>query len=232
MRPVKVRMACSRTNSNAILQPEIQLQPKLLLQPKRQFAAERQFAAQTIICSQNANLQPNRQFATDCQFAAQTPIFILKCIFAALTHFSCQNACIPEELPRKNCRACCRGSKQCAAPKSPKGQFAGQKWDCSHANSPGSVVRKAYDGKSKWPVLEQIRTQFCSQNSNCSPNANLQPKSQFATERQVVAHTPICILNVFSQPKRISAAQTHVYQRYCSAKTAGPAASEACDERP
>ena len=67
-------------------------------------------------------------------------------------------------------------------------------------------------GKSKWPVLEQIRTPFCSQNSNCSPNANLQLKRLFAAQRQfpadcqLAAQTPICILKAFSQPKRISAA--------------------------
>ena len=53
--------------------------------------------------------------------------------------------------------------------------------------------KHALRGKSEWPVLEQIRTPFCSQKSNCHPNANLQPKRQFPAERQFAAQTPICI---------------------------------------
>ena len=116
-------------------------------------------------------------------------------------------------------------------------------------------------GKYEWSVLEQIRTPFCSLNSNCSqssicspnanalPNASLQPKRQLAAQRQFAAQTPISSrfpvcspnanlqsynanLKAFSQPKRISAAQTHVSQRYCPANTAGLAVKEACDARP
>ena len=46
-------------------------------------------------------------------------------------------------------------------------------------------------------------------------SVNLQPKRQFAADCQVVAQTPICILKAFSQPKRISAAQTHASKRWC-----------------
>ena len=101
------------------------------VQPKRQFAAQTpircrsQFAAQTPICSLNANLQPKRQFAADCQFAAQTPICILKAFLQPKRISAAPNACIPEVLPRTQCRACCQGSLRCAALKSPKGLLAG-----------------------------------------------------------------------------------------------------------
>ena len=84
------------------------------------------FGSQNFNCSTNANLQPKRQFAADGQFAAQTPICKLSAFFAAQTHFSCPNVCIPEVLLRKDRRACCQGSMRCAPLKSPKGLWQGR----------------------------------------------------------------------------------------------------------
>ena len=105
--------------------------------------------------------------------------------------------------PHKLCRVCCKVSIRCAAPESPKGPFS-----------------------NKFVHHCAARTPITDQTPICSPNANSLQKCSFA------AQTPICILNAFSLPKRISAAQTNVYQRCCSAKTAGLAVMEACDVRP
>ena len=76
MRRGKVRMACSRTNSNAILQPELQVQPKRQYAAERQFAAQSPFAAQTPICrlSPNANSQPIASLQPERVSAAQTHV--------------------------------------------------------------------------------------------------------------------------------------------------------------
>ena len=62
--------------------------------------------------------------------------------------------------------------------------------------------------------------QICSQNASSLPIAGLQPKRQFAARTPIrcpfAAQTPISRFNAFLQPKRISAAQTHVsHHRLC-----------------
>ena len=66
----KDRMACSRTNSNAILQPELQMQPK------RQFAAQTSIRCPTPVCSPNANLlaEPKHQYAAQTPICSRLPI--------------------------------------------------------------------------------------------------------------------------------------------------------------
>ena len=86
---------------------------------------------------------------------------------------------------------------RCAAPKSPKGLLAGTQSRCGPQSPQGLLSVKhtmCGAGKYEWPVLEQIRTPFCSQNSNWSPNANLQP---------IAAQTPICSPNANSLPNAI-----------------------------
>ena len=118
-----VRMAGSRTNSNAILQPELQLKPK------------RQFAAQTPICSPNANsqpiasLQPKRQFAYLKHFRSPNAFPLLQ------THVFLR--CCPAQ-----CRACCQGILRCAVLKSPRQTRSGP------ANTAGPIVREACDVRS------------------------------------------------------------------------------------
>ena len=109
---------------------------------ERHFAARAPIAAQTPICSPNANslpiaqLQPKRQFAYLMHFPTQT-------------HFSCPNGCIPEELLRKDRRACCQGSMRCAPLKSPKGLLAGTQSSCDPTNNAGPSLREACDARAR-----------------------------------------------------------------------------------
>ena len=124
MRSRKVRISCSLTNSNSILQPQPQLQPK------HQIAAQTLIRCRLPVCSPNANLHT-------------------KCIFAAQTHFSCPSICIPEVLLRNDCRTCCHGSMRCANLKSPKGLLAGTQSSCDPANTAGPTLGEACDARDR-----------------------------------------------------------------------------------
>ena len=73
----------------------------------------------------------------------------------------------------------------------------------------------------------KLRRAYCKWSLRCaepeSPNGLFLNKFErhFAARTVIAAQTPICILNSFSQPKRISAARRYVYQRSCSARPQG-----------
>ena len=104
--------------------------------------------------------------------------------------------------PRKGRRACSQGRNRGTAPQTPQGLLSGKHTMCGAE-------------KSEWPILEQIRTPLCSQNSNCSsnanslPNASLQPKGQFAAQTPIRSRLLVCSPNANLHTLSIFAAQTH-----------------------
>ena len=216
----------------------------LFLQPKRQFAAitpvRYRFAAKTPIrckfaaktpvrCRLPANLQPKRQFA-DCRFAAKTPI----CSQNASSLPICSQNANSLQICNQN------ASSLPIAGLQPKRQFAARTpVRCRFAAK--TPIRCKFAAKT--PV--RCRLPVCSPNANLQPErqfaARLQPKRQFAADCEFAALTPICSqnanslpicspisrFNAFLQPKRISAAQTHVSQhRLCPCSCSDKALSE------
>ena len=103
---------------------------KLAIGSELAFAAQTPICCRLLICSPNANLHTY-------------------CIFAAQTHYSCPNVCIPEVQLRKDRRACCQGSMRCAPRKSPKGLLVGTQSSCDLANTAGPAVGEACDARAQ-----------------------------------------------------------------------------------